>query len=297
MSEQRAAYDVAHLPLTSPSATSGLLEVFRRRYLLTLLVRREIMARYQGTVLGLIWSYVNPLSQFLIYWFVIGKILNLHKQVEQFAIHIFCGLIVVHFFNETMNAGTRSIVKNKSLVQKMAVPREMFPVASMLVSAFHVGPQLVILTIACAWLGWIPDPAGMVGFVIALLIAMTLGIAIALTLSCANVFLRDISNALSIMTNLVRFGVPMIWSYSMADERLGAVGAQLVLYNPLAIAVLLIQRAFWIGTTEHPDLSNATEMPDHLLERGLIALAIGLVLLVVGQKVFTRLEGKVPERL
>ena len=142
MSEQRAAYDVAHLPLQSPSATSGLLEVFRRRYLLTLLVRREIMARYQGTVLGLIWSYVNPLSQFLIYWFVIGKILNLHKQVEQFAIHIFCGLIVVHFFNETMNAGTRSIVKNKQLVQKMAVPREMFPVASMLVSAFHVGPQL-----------------------------------------------------------------------------------------------------------------------------------------------------------
>ena len=48
-------------PLTSPSATSGLLEVFRRRYLLKLLVRREISARYQGSFLGLFWSYINPL--------------------------------------------------------------------------------------------------------------------------------------------------------------------------------------------------------------------------------------------
>jgi ABC-2 type transport system permease protein len=255
------------------------------------------MARYQGTVLGLVWSYVNPLSQFLIYWFVIGKILGLHKSVENFAIHIFCGLIVVHFFNETMNAGTRSIVKNKSLVQKMAVPREMFPVASMLVSAFHVGPQLVILTIFCVYLGWAPDPIGMVCFVIALLIAMTLGIAIALMLSCANVFLRDISNALSIMTNLVRFGVPMIWSYAMADERLGAVGAQLVLYNPLAIAVLLIQRAFWVGSTDNPAATIAGHMPDHLFTRSVIALGISLVVLGFGQLVFSRLENKIPERL
>ena len=59
-----------------------------------------------------------------------------------------------------MNAGTRSIVRNKSLVQKMAVPREMFPVASMLVSLFHVGPQIVILLIATLIAGWRPDPWG-----------------------------------------------------------------------------------------------------------------------------------------
>ena len=76
-------------------------------------------------------------------------IIGLHKDVENFAIHMFCGLIIVHFFNETFNAGTRSIVRNRQLVQKMAMPREMFPVASMLVSAFHIGPQLVILTVAC----------------------------------------------------------------------------------------------------------------------------------------------------
>ena len=60
-------------------------------------------------------------------------------------------LVVVHFFTETFGAGTRSIVRNKAIVQKMAMPREMFPVASMLVSLFHVGPQVVILPIACVF--------------------------------------------------------------------------------------------------------------------------------------------------
>ena len=139
---------VVDAPLSPPWAEQGLLEVFRHRYILTLLVRREIAARYQGSVLGLVWSYVNPLTQFFIYYFVMGILFGRAARTPAFAIHVFAGLIIVHFFIETMNAGTRSIVRNKSLVQKMAVPREMFPVASMLVSLFHVFPQLVILLVA-----------------------------------------------------------------------------------------------------------------------------------------------------
>ena len=179
-------------PLQPPAGDQGLLEVFRRRYLLRLLVRREISARYQGSFLGLLWSYINPLSQFFIYCFVMRMIIGL-PRVENFAIHVFSALVVVHFFTETFNAGTRSIVRNKALVSKMAMPREMFPVASMLVSLFHIGPQLVIL-VACLLLGWAPDPVGMPAFVLALVIIMVLGTALALLFSVANVFFRDFGN-------------------------------------------------------------------------------------------------------
>ena len=64
------------------------------RYLLRLLVQQEIQARYQGSVLGLLWSYVHPLVRFCMYFFVIGLILGLHKAVPNFAIHMFAGLIV-----------------------------------------------------------------------------------------------------------------------------------------------------------------------------------------------------------
>ena len=114
---------VVDAPLVAPSLTSGLMEVFRRRYLLKLLVRREISARYQGSFLGLLWSYINPLSQFFIYYFIMQVVIG-RDRVENFAVHVFCGLIVVHFFVETFNAGTRSIVRNKSLVQKLAIDRK-----------------------------------------------------------------------------------------------------------------------------------------------------------------------------
>jgi ABC-2 type transport system permease protein len=294
-SEGLATPNIHAVPLAPPSSTSGLLEVFRRHYLLRLLVRREISARYQGSVLGMIWSYVNPLSQFLIYYFVLGVIVGLNR-VENFAIHVFCGLIIVHFFNETANAGTRSIVRNRQLVQKMALPREMFPVASMLVSAFHIGPQLLILTTACLFLGWTPDPVGMAGMVLALLIVMVMGTAVALLLSAANVFMRDISSAVNILTNLVRFGVPMIYPYTLVQVRFGEA-AQFYLWNPLANAVLLMQRAFWVGTTDHPKATEAVHLPDDLWQMAGITFVACLVLLGIGQLVFSRLENKIPERL
>ena len=287
---------VVDAPLVSPAAGTGLLEVFRRRYLLRLLVRREISARYQGSFLGLLWSYINPLSQFFIYYVVMGVLFGLHDDVQNFAIHMFCGIIIVHFFNETFNAGTRSIVRNKGLVQKMAMPREMFPVASMLVSGYHVVPQLVIMVIACVALGWTPTLVGVGALLTALVIIATVGVAMALLFSAANVFFRDVGNVAQILTNFVRFGVPMIYPYTMVQDRFGEF-AQYYLLNPIAVAVLLFQQAFWVGTTDDPAVTEATHIPDYLWQYSGLAVVVGLVLLVIGQIVFTRLENKIPERL
>jgi ABC-2 type transport system permease protein len=283
-------------PLRPPWSQQGLLEVFRHRYILTLLVRREIAARYQGSVLGLLWSYVNPLSQFFIYYFVMGILFGRAHRTEAFAIHVFAGLIVVHFFIETMNAGTRSIVRNKSLVQKMAVPREMFPVASMLVSLFHVGPQLVILLIATTISGWRPDTVGLVHGVLGLLISMTLGTALALMFSAANVFLRDVSNAVNVLSNFVRFGSPMMYPYALVDQRFHGHTA-LYLLNPITEAVLDFQRAFWVGATSHPAHTVAEDMPPNLFWLSIRALLISLAVLAFAQSTFSRLERRIPERL
>lgn len=285
-------------PLVSPASTSGLLEVFRRRYLLRLLVKREISARYQGSFLGLVWSYINPLTQFFIYFVVFGIVMRRGDGIESFAIHLFTGLIIVHFFSETLNAGTRSIVRNRQMVQKMALPREMFPVASMLVSAFHIGPQLVILLIACALSGWSPDLVGVGAGLLGLLISMALGTGMALMLSAANVFLRDTSDAVTVLTNFVRFGVPMMYPFSyVADSGIGERWVEVYLANPVTEAVLLMQRCFWVGTTSDVNATIGEHIPDHLFLRGSIALAVSVVVMVIGQVVFSRLENKMPEYL
>ncbi|WP_235737133.1 ABC transporter permease [Nocardioides alcanivorans] len=285
---------VVDAPLRSPAPQTGLREVFRRRYLLRLLVRREVSARYQGSVLGMIWSYINPLSQLFIFWVVMGIIIG--RGTENFGIHVFCGLIVVQFFVETFGAGTRSIMRNKALVRKMAMPREMFPVASMLVSLYHMGPQVVILMIACLVMGWTPTVIGMLGFLLAVVIIAVLGTALALMFAAANVFFRDVGSFVGILTNFVRFGVPMIYPFTMIEDRFGAAAAY-YLYNPIADAVLLVQQAFWVGTTDDPVDTQAHHIPDNLFAYSFLGLGIAIVMLVIGQRVFSKLENKIPERL
>ena len=282
-------------PLVAPSAVTGLKAVLQRRYLLKLLVRREISARYQGSVLGLLWSYINPLSQFCIYFFIMGSIFSLHSNVPNFAIHIFSAIVIVHFFTETIGAGTRSIVRNRQIVQKMAMPREMFPVATMLTSLYHVVPQLVILVIASLAYGWVPDLYGMAAMMLALVMIMILGTGLALLFSAANVFFRDVGSVVNIVSNLIRFGVPMIYSYEMVSQRFGSF-ERYYLLNPIADAVLLFQRAFWTGTVD-ADAPKQPVMPDNLLAHGVAMIGVSLVVLVIGQVVFSRLENKIPERL
>ena len=99
--------------------------------------------------------------RFFTFYFVFGILLEPRQACQNFAIHLFAGMVLVHYFTETVNSGTRSLLSNKGVVQKMAMPRELFPFASMLVSLYHTIPQLIILTIACMWTRtWIPDLEG-----------------------------------------------------------------------------------------------------------------------------------------
>ena len=287
---------VPDVGLAPPTAHGGLVDVFRRRYVLRLLVRKEIQARYSGSFLGLFWSYVQPGVRFAMYFFVMGIILQLHKNVPVFGVHMFAGMVFVHYFTETFGSGTRSIVRNKAILKKMAMPREMFPVASMLVSAFHVIPGMVILTTACVFIGWTPDPAGVGAGLLGFLIIMVYGTALALLFSAANVYFRDFSNIVQTLTTFVTFSVPMIYPYAIVDDRFGRF-ADLYLLNPIAEAVLLSQRCFWVNATPHPEYTKAVDLPPNLFQLGVAHLAAGLVVLLVAQVVFGKLQYKFAERL
>jgi len=291
---------VPDAPLVPPFGGAGLHDVFRRRYLLRLLVGKEIQARYSGSVLGLLWSYVGPLVRFCMYYFVIGLVFQLHKSVPNFAIHIFCALVFVSFFTETFSAGTRSIVRNKAIVRKMAMPREMFPVSSMIVSAFHSLPQAVILLAGAAFTGWSPDWTSLVAALLGFAILALFGTGLALVFSAANVFFRDFQQVVSTLTIFTHWAVPMIYPFSkLANSELGGTWVETVyLLNPLTEAVLLLQKAFWVPTCEgNPACTGPGAMPDYLYLRGFIMVAVGVVFLMACQRVFNRLESKFAERL
>lgn len=280
-------------PLRPPGDTTGLFGVFRRRYLLRLLVQKELRIRYQASLLGLAWSYVKPLVRFTMYFFVLGVLLNLRGEIPLFALHIFTAMIMVQFFTETLNAGTKSVVKNKSLVRKMNVPREMFPVASLLVTGYHAVPQYVVLVVACLFLGWSPDPTAFAAAALGIALMLTISLAVSLAFSALNVSFRDFGNFVETIGMMVMWSAPMLYPWEFVTETLGPVGEQLYLLNPVAVAALLNQRAFWTPSVE----GEKTYLPDDLLLHGLALLAVSVVLVGVAQWIFARHERAFAEKL
>jgi ABC-2 type transport system permease protein len=289
---------VVDAELVDPAPSGGIREVFRQTYLLRLIVSRQLAQMYAASLLGLLWSYIQPALRFAVYFFVFGVVLkNAHGGIPNFALHLFTGMVFVHYFTETWSGGTKSIWTNRALVLKMRVPREIFPVTSMMVAAYHTGPQVLILAISCAIIGWHFSLVGILAGLLGLAILITFSMALALIFSALNVFFKDFQNIVQTFTQFLHFLVPMMYAYSML-AKLGAHhkwAYELYFANPVAEAVMLLQRLFWAPTLEPKQY--AKEFPPDLWERGFIMLAACLVLLVIAQKFFARLEGKFPERL
>ena len=145
---------VVDAPLKAPSPATGVIAVLRQPYMLKLLVRREIAKMYSASMLGLFWSYIQPAIRFATYYLIFGVILSAHKDVPNFAIHLFCGLVFTHFFAEVFGGSTRSIWTNRTLVQKMPIPREIFPVSHVIVGFYHIFPQVLLLVFFCLLSGF-----------------------------------------------------------------------------------------------------------------------------------------------
>ena len=283
-------------PLQNPGRVGGLVDVFRRRYLLTLLVRKELRVRYQGSPVGLAWSYVRPAVRFVMYFYVIGLLIS--HNVPNRALHIFSGMIMVAFFTSALSSGSKSVVKNQSLVRKINLPREMFPVASIMVSIYHMVPMYVIALVGCVLSGWRPDGLAFVAALMALAIVLTWGLAVALLLSAWNVYFRDVTNVVDVIQTVITWTVPMIYPFIIVRDKLAdahSVLYEVYLASPLCQAVLLNNRAFWIPSLTDKEAQG--QLPSHLWERGAVMVVLGLLFVWLAQAVFSRLEGRFAERL
>lgn len=287
------------LALTVPGQGRGLVDVFRRRYLLTLIVRKELRIRYRGSVLGMAWSYVKPAVQFGVYFVAMGLFLNLRDSIPDYAIYLFSGIIVMNFFGEGFSNATRSLLWNAPLINKIYLPRELFPMASMWVSAVHFFPQFVVLLVATLIGGWRPTgaelAAGVLGFLIVALLALGLG----LLFGAVNVFYRDAENFVDLILMVATWGSPVLYTWGRVSKVLPDWAFFLYQLNPLTAAVELFHYAFWYGATGRPAMlgDGFAPIPGGLWAWGGAAVAVSLLVLTFGQSTFRRLEGRFAQEL
>jgi ABC-2 type transport system permease protein len=280
--------------LVEPGKGAGLLDVFRHRFLLRLIVKQELRVRYRGSVLGLFWSYVKPAVQFAVYFFALGIFLRLNRSLDGFAVYLFAGFVVISFFSEAFGNAARSIVRNAPLVKKIYLPRELFPVATTWVAAIHMAPQVLVLFVGALVFGWEPSVGAVFSALLGLAIVTVLVSGLGLVFAAVNVYFRDAENLVDLMLLVVIWMSPVLYPWSFVREAIGPRWLEeLYLANPLTVAVQCFQRAFWFpGAQAHPD-----ELIPDLFARGAIALLLSLVVLALGQLAFTRLESRFAQEL
>ncbi|THJ66085.1 ABC transporter permease [Arthrobacter echini] len=285
--------------MVSPGHSAGLRDVVGSRFLLKLLVDKEIKVRYRGSVLGLLWSYVKPAVQFVVFYIALGIFLGLEQSernpagLPNYAIYLFSGIVLINFFTEALSNASRSIVTNGGLIKKIYLPRQLFPVSAIWVSGIHFLPQMVILVVACLLTGWTPSVLQLGTAVLGFLIVALLATGLGLIFGAVNVYFRDAENFVDMLLMVATWASPVLYAWTMVRDQLGQTALQIYLLNPLTIGVESFHFAFWMPTAE-----QTQGLPPSFLSVWVpIGLVVSILVVLLGQLLFSRLEGRFAQEL
>ncbi len=199
---------------------------------------RDVVGRYRGSVMGLLWSFLNPLFMLVVYTFVFSVVFKARwagsepQSHGEFAIILFSGMIVHSLFAEVLNKAPSLIITNVNYVKKVVFPLEILPIISLGGALFHTLISIVVLLLA-AWL--ITDTLYwtiiLVPLVYMPLIVLTLGLA--WILASLGVYLRDINQTIGIITTVMLFLSPVFFPVSALPENY----RPLMQFNPLTFII------------------------------------------------------------
>ena len=287
---------VSDTKLVSPGGQSGLIDVFKRRYLLSLIIKKEVGLRYRGSVFGWLWSYVKPLIQFLVFFFALGVFMGMNRAIEFYPIYLLAGITVTTFFNEAFMNGTRSLIDNAALIKKIYFPRQMFPIASTLVALVNTIPQIIVVAIIAVFFGWTPSFTHIAALFIGLVIIILLATGLGMLFGAINVTFRDAQSFVEIITMISVWASPVMYRWTMVSSEVPNWLFQIYLLNPITVAVELFHYGLWIPLGPMTGNVPDTTIPE-LGQHALIAFIIALVVVICGELVFRRLEGRFAQDL
>jgi lipopolysaccharide transport system permease protein len=222
--------------------------LWHQRDLIRQFARREIEGRYKGSFLGLFWSFINPLVLLLIYTFVFGVIFKARwpnaktDNLSEFAVTLFCGLIVFNMFAECMGRAAGLVTGVPNYVKKVVFPLEILPSSVLGAALFHGGVSLSILLVANLLVsGVLHWTLLLLPLVLLPLLCLTLGLT--WFLSSLGVFVRDIGYTVALVVQVLFFLTPIFYAVENIPEPYRTI----IGYNPLTPIVENVRRVILWG--------------------------------------------------
>lgn len=194
--------------------------LWRHRYLLGQLIKRDVLLRYRGAYFGLLWIFLNPLIMLGIFTFVFGQVFQARWPVESggipFALNLYCGLIAFNIFAETVSRSPGAVRGYPSYVKKIIFPVEILPIVPLGSALIHAAFNTTILVLALAWVGHLNHTILL--FPVLLLPLVFSGLGLAWFLAAWGVFIKDMSQIVPVFVQMLMFLSPIFYPTQAVPE-------------------------------------------------------------------------------
>ena len=253
-------------------------EIWEYREMVASLVKRDLKSRYKGSVLGFLWMFLNPLLQLAVYTVVFSTIMRM--EIDKFYLFLFVALVPWLFFSTCLSAGTTVIFSQQDMVKKIYFPREVLPIAftisqfvNMLLSFLVIFAVLIISGIRL-------NPQALFFLPLVMLVEFVMALGVTYLVSALNVYFRDLEHILGILSMAWMYLTPILYPMDMVPQQY--VG--LFTLNPMTSITVAYRDILYYGQVPH-------------MNTLFHALAMGVLVLAIGQVVFGRLQRHFVEEL
>ncbi len=251
--------------------------IYKYRELLKTNVKKEIRGKYKNSILGVLWSFLNPLLQIIVYAFVFQVILKNPK--EHYVVFLCAGLIPWNFFATSLSRGAFTFIENGNIIKKVYFPREIMPISVVTSEAINfVISTIIILGFA------IGEGLGISGYIIfyplILIIQYIFTLSVTFMVSSITVYVRDLQHLIGVALQLLFYATPIVFASDVIPDGMKWI----VEINPMAYII-----------NGYRDIFYNQVMPDFILLGAMFLISIALC--VISYIIFHKLQKGFAEEL
>lgn len=253
-------------------------EIYSYREMISSLVHRDLKGRYKGSVLGFLWTFINPLFQLIIYTFVFSVVLR--SDIEDFYMFLFVALIPWIFFSTCITGGCTCILGQKNMVQKIYFPREVLPLSYTLSQFINMLLSFIVVFAVMIIMGYNFYLPALLCLPVVMVVEFILSLGFAMLLSAITVYFQDMQYIMGIIAMAWQFLSPVLYSLEQVPEGVRTI----FMFNPMTHVI-----------TVYRDILYYAKIPE--LSTLLSALIMGIILFVVGWFAFDRMQKHFAEEM
>ncbi|KKC48120.1 ABC transporter [Paenibacillus sp. D9] len=221
-------------------------EVYQYRQMLKSMVLTDLRTRYKGSVLGFLWTFINPLLMLVIYSVVFSSIMRMN--IENYPMFLFVAILPWIFFSTSVQNSAGVVLRNNSLVKKIYFPREILPISVVIGGIINYLFGLCIMIPACLLFG-VHMTAAVAIFPVLLIIHAFITLGICFIISALNVYFRDLEHIISFLLQFAFYLTPIIFSVAYVPAKF----QYLYKINPLSFIIESYRDIFFFGVLPQLD--------------------------------------------